>query len=50
MMESEIEPDMVLTVFGRDFRILAADQFTVDYYRHNYNRAFPLGPIAPPPP
>jgi hypothetical protein len=22
----------------------------VAYYRQNYNRAFPLGPIAPPPP
>jgi hypothetical protein len=22
----------------------------VDYYRQNYNRAFPLGPVAPPPP
>mmetsp|Transcript_2158 Transcript_2158/g.5441 ORF Transcript_2158/g.5441 Transcript_2158/m.5441 type:complete len:518 (+) Transcript_2158:3540-5093(+) len=50
LLESEIEPDMTLSVFGREFQILAADAFTVQYYRENYSRVFPLGPVQDPEP
>jgi len=32
LLDSEIEPDMALTVFGRVFIIHSADQHTIDYY------------------
>lgn len=50
LKDHEIMPDMTISAFGRQFTINSADIFTVTYYRENYNRAFPLGPLQEPPP
>lgn len=39
---------MSINIYGRQFELNSADTFTVFYYDKNYNRAFPLGPIANP--
>ena len=48
--EKEFFPDMTLTAYGRDFQILAADSFTVEYFKRNYQRTFPVGPVIDPAP
>lgn len=45
LKEYEIEPNMTLQVYGRQFVIDSADDFTVNYYRHNYSRVFKVGPV-----
>ena len=50
LQEYEIEPNMCLTIYGRDFVIDSADEFTADYYRRYYSKVFPLGPIQDPSP
>ena len=49
LQEYEIEPNMTLTIYGREFLIDSADEFTADYYRKYYSKVFPIGPIQDPP-
>jgi len=44
LKEYEIFPHMNINIYGREFELNSADNFTVFYYDKNYNRAFPLGP------
>lgn len=41
--DSEIKPDMVLKVFGRQFKVHGCDEYTQEYYKTTYNFDFPLG-------
>ena len=50
LQEYEIEPNMTLTVYGREFVIDSADEFTADYYRRYYSKVFPVGPVPEPAP
>lgn len=48
LQEYEIEPNMTLTIYGREFVIESADEFTAEYFRKYYSKVFPLGPLAEP--
>ncbi|CAG9323312.1 unnamed protein product [Blepharisma stoltei] len=49
LKEHEIEPSTTIEIYGRQFIIDSADEFTVNYYRQHYSRVFPIGPIPDPP-
>jgi hypothetical protein len=45
LTEEEIKPGESIIAFGRVFKITGVDDFTQQFYKHNYNEHFPLGGV-----